>query len=173
MRWILAQLPREMPGLVIVQHMPARFIERFALRLNELSALNVAIATEGAVVTPGLALIAPGEVHLKLRGHRGRLVCELDPRDSEDLHRPSVDALFCSIADAAGPRAAGVLLTGMGRDGAAGLKRMRDAGAFTIAQDEASSVVFGMPRAAIAAGGAVRVLPLAEIPGALVNLPVE
>jgi two-component system chemotaxis response regulator CheB len=157
---ILTALPENCPGLAIAQHMPAGFTAAFARRLDTLCRIQVKEAEDGDLLHNGRALIAPGGRHLLIErapaGYRARVVD--GPLVSR--HRPSVDVLFRSVAQAAGRDAVGILLTGMGDDGAAGLKELREAGALTIAQDEASCVVFGMPRAAIAMGAAARVLPL-------------
>jgi two-component system chemotaxis response regulator CheB len=160
---VLSGLREGCPATVVAQHMPAGFTAAFARRLDGLCRIEVKEAEDGDMVCDGRALIAPGGRHLiverSVGGYRARV---LDgPLVSR--HRPSVDVLFRSVAQAAGPRATGVLLTGMGDDGAAGLKELRDAGAETIAQDEASCVVFGMPRVAIALGAAGQVLPLSAI----------
>ncbi len=157
---ILTALPENCPPLAIAQHMPAGFTAAFARRLDTLCRIQVKEAEDGDLLHNGRALIAPGGRHLLIErapmGYRARVVD--GPLVSR--HRPSVDVLFRSVAQAAGRDAVGVLLTGMGDDGAAGLKELREAGAQTIAQDEASCVVFGMPRAAIAMDAAARVLPL-------------
>ena len=164
---ILSALPTDCPPLAIAQHMPAGFTAAFARRLDQLCDIEVKEAADGDLLRPGRALIAPGGRHLAVdRSGVGYVARVLDgPLVSR--HRPSVDVLFRSVALAAGCEAIGVLLTGMGEDGAAGLKLMRDRGADTIAQDEATSVVFGMPRAAIASGAALRVVPLQGIAAAL------
>ena len=164
---ILSALPGNSPSLLIAQHMPAGYTAAFARRLDEACSIEVKEATDGDVLWGGRALIAPGGRHLLAARSTAGYVARVIDGPLVARHRPSVDVLFRSVAQAAGPDATGVLLTGMGDDGAAGLKEMRDAGADTIAQDEASSVVFGMPRAAIAAGAAARVLPLAAIAEAL------
>ena len=160
---ILTTLPENCPGLAIAQHMPAGFTAAFARRLDTLCRIQVKEAEDGDALHSGRALIAPGGRHLLIErapvGYRARVID--GPLVSR--HRPSVDVLFRSVAQAAGRDALGILLTGMGDDGAAGLKELREAGAQTIAQDEASCVVFGMPRAAIALGAASRVLPLASM----------
>lgn len=169
LRYILTTLPADAPGMVIVQHMPPGFTSALARQLNEVSALEVREARSGDRVRPGLALVAPGGHHMVLRRSGARYVVELDDGPMVRRHRPSVDVLLHSVAHAAGANAVGVLLTGMGDDGAAGLLAMRHAGAFTIAQDEATSVVFGMPREAIELGAAASVLPLDRIAGAIVT----
>ena len=150
LRSFLDAMPADGPPIVIVQHMPEQFTTAFARRLNETSAMEVREATAGDVLRPGLALVAPGDRHLTIarQGVHGFTVM-LDAAPLVNRHRPSVDVLFASAARSIGRAAIGVLMTGMGRDGAKGLLQMRSAGAFTLAQDEATSVVFGMPRAAI------------------------
>ncbi len=147
-RSILASLEPDGLAIVITQHMPAEFTERFALRLNEVSSFEVHHAAHGQLVVPGHAYVAPGGKHLLIVNRDGRYHCELNDGEIISGHRPSVDVLLSSVAEAAGPDAIGVILTGMGRDGAQGLKRMRQAGAFTIGQDRDSCVVYGMSRAA-------------------------
>jgi len=166
-REVLTRLPASSPGLVITQHIPPVFSHAFAQRLNELCHIEVAEARDGDEVRPGRALIAPGDFHLLLRRVNGGLRVAVKTGPKVCYQRPSVDVLFSSVAEAAGADAVGVLLTGMGSDGAQGLLRMRQAGARTIAQDEATSVVFGMPREAVRLGGAARVLPLGRIAAAM------
>jgi len=157
---VLTRLPANSPGIVIAQHIPAGFSRAFAERLNKFCPMRVAEATDGAEVRPGLALIAPGNFHMILRkAGAGYRVCVKDgPRVC--YQRPSADVLFTSVAEAAGPNAVGVILTGMGSDGAQGLYKMKSAGAATIAQDESTCVVFGMPKEAIRLGAVERVVPL-------------
>ncbi len=166
---ILAELPCDLPGIVIVQHMPQRFTKLFAERLNKLCAIDVKEATDGDRVIQGHALIAPGNYHMLLRRSGAEYYVEIKEGPRVNRHRPSVDVLFRSVARYAGRNAMGIILTGMGADGAVGLKEMSDAGAFTIAQDEKSSIVFGMPKEAIAIGGAKEVLPLQKIPEAITS----
>jgi two-component system chemotaxis response regulator CheB len=160
---VLTKLPATTPGIVIAQHIPPYFSRAFAMRLNDICALNVKEAEDGDAVSPGRALIAPGDFHLLLRRAAGGYAVTVKTGPRVCYQRPSVDVLFSSVAEVAGGRAVGVLLTGMGSDGAQGLLKMRRAGAHTIAQDEASCVVFGMPREAILAGAAEQVLPLGAI----------
>ena len=166
---VLTQLPASTPGIVIAQHIPPEFSRAFANRLNEICAIDVKEAQDGDVMRAGLALVAPGDFHMLLRkSERCHFVCiKTGPRVC--YQRPSVDVLFQSVADAAGRDAVGVLLTGMGADGAQGLLAMHRAGARTIAQDEATCIVFGMPREAIALGAAEQVLPLPAISGAILE----
>jgi two-component system, chemotaxis family, protein-glutamate methylesterase/glutaminase len=164
LRTILCSLPADLPGICIVQHIPGYFSKAFADRLNEVCAMDVREAQEGMELTPGLALVAPGGYHMLLRGRGGRYRVQLNLGPPLHHQRPAVDVLFDSAVRAgAGPRTVAAVLTGMGVDGAAGLARLSQAGAATIAQDEESSVVFGMPREAIRLGAAQHVLPLSEI----------
>ena len=166
---VLTALPEEVPGIVVVQHMPSGFTDMFARRLDGLSSIRVREAKHGDRVEPGLALIAPGGRHLQLtRDGRGYFVGVVDG-PLINRHKPSVDVLFRSVARMAGGNALGIIMTGMGDDGALGLKEMHDAGARTIAQDEASCVVFGMPNEAIKLGAVDTTLPLDEIADAIVN----
>jgi two-component system chemotaxis response regulator CheB len=161
---VLARLPAEVPGVVIVQHMPAGFTRMFAERLNELSALEVREADDGDEVRPGQALLAPGGLQMTVAPAAGGFVVRVAAGEKVSGHCPSVDVLMHSVARHAGPRAVGVLLTGMGSDGAEGMKAIRQAGGATLAQDEATSVVYGMPREAYLRGGADKVVPLPDIP---------
>ncbi|MEF8756564.1 MAG: chemotaxis response regulator protein-glutamate methylesterase [Accumulibacter sp.] len=165
---ILTSLPKTVPGIVVVQHMPERFTAMFAERLDSLAAIEVREARSNDRVLPGRALIAPGGRHMLLKRNGAQYHVEVVDGPPVNRHRPSVDVLFRSVARFAGRNAVGVIMTGMGDDGARGLKEMRDTGAVTIAQDEASCVVFGMPREAIRLGGVERVLPLSQIAPALV-----
>lgn len=169
-RRVLEPLPATSPGILITQHMPGGFTRSFAERLDRLSQIAVKEAEDGERVLPGHAYIAPGGQHLKLVRSGANYVAKLDEGPPVNRHRPSVDVLFHSAAQYAGRNAIGVILTGMGRDGAAGLLEMRNAGAPTIAQDEASCVVFGMPREAIALGGASEVVTLEAIAPRLMEL---
>lgn len=164
---VLTRLPRVMPGIVIVQHMPERFTASLAERLDQLCELNVREARTGDRVAPGVALIAPGGKHMTIR--RSGAYYEACVMDGPlvNRHRPSVDVLFRSVAQVAGANAVGMIMTGMGDDGARGLREMHDAGARTYAQDEASCVVYGMPKEAIRMGGVDDVIPLDRFPGAL------
>lgn len=167
---ILRSLPPNAPGTVITQHMPQYITKNFADRLNSLSPMEVREAEDGDSVVPGVALIAPGNTHLLLRRSGTRYYAQVKNGPLVNRHRPSVDVLFRSVAQTAGKNAIGVILTGMGGDGAKGLLEMRQAGAFTIAQDEASCVVFGMPKVAIEMGGADEVLSLTKISPRIVEL---
>jgi len=167
LRTILSALPDDVPGLVVVQHMPRVFTGTFARRLDTVCRIAVAEAEDGEPLTPGRALIAPGGRHLEVARLGDTLRVRLSDGPPVGRHRPSADVLFRSVARAAGAEAVGVILTGMGHDGAEGLLAMRCAGAATLAQDEASSVVFGMPASAVAAGAVQRVVGLDALPGAI------
>jgi two-component system chemotaxis response regulator CheB len=166
---VLTALPRDCPGIAIVQHMPEKFTAAFAERLNGICDVEVREAVHGERLLPGHAFIAPGGKHFMLR--RGGAYYYADVIDGPlvNRHRPSVDVLFRSVAKCAGPNALGIIMTGMGDDGARGLFEMKQAGAATAAQDEASCVVFGMPKEAIKLGAADRVMPLGQIAQALIN----
>jgi two-component system chemotaxis response regulator CheB len=164
---VLTKLPVETLGIVVVQHMPANFTGMFTQRLNSQCALEVREACHGDRVRPGLALIAPGGKHMILRREGTQYRVDLQAGPPVSRHIPSVDVLFRSVANSAGPNALGIIMTGMGDDGALGIKEMHDVGAKTIAQDEASCVVFGMPREAIRLGAADEVLSLQKIPEAI------
>ena len=164
---VLSRLPRVCPGLVIVQHMPERFTAAFAERLNQLCQIEVLEARNGDRVMPGRALIAPGGRHMLLSRSGAQYQVEIRDGPPVSRHRPSVDVLFRSVAQAAGSNALGIIMTGMGDDGARGLKEMRQAGAHTLGQDEESCVVYGMPKEALKQGAVERMLPLAEIPAAI------
>ena len=166
---VLMQLPENTPGILIVQHMPEKFTASFACRLDEKCAVRVREARNRESVVPGTALIAPGNYHLLLRRSGARFFVEINQGPLICRQRPSADILFRSVAQKAGTNAAGVLLTGMGKDGARGLLLMRQAGAKTIAQDKDTSVVFGMPQEAINLGAAESVLPLQSVPKALMD----
>jgi two-component system chemotaxis response regulator CheB len=163
LREILVHLPPRMPPILIAQHMPPGFTETFARRLNSICQIGIHEAEDGQAACHGMAYIAPGGRHLTLARRMGGYVLRVTDEPPVNRHRPSVDPLFRSIAKVAGSRAIGVMLTGMGGDGAEAMLEMRSAGAHTIAQDEASSVVFGMPRQAIALGGVREVLALGDI----------
>lgn len=160
---ILTAFPDNAPGTVIVQHMPEYFTASFASRLNEICAIEVREARDNDPVVSGTALIAPGNYQMVLRGTRSRYYVQVKRGPKVLRHRPSVDVLFKSVAYSARDRAVGALLTGMGADGADGLLEMRKAGAHTIAQDEETSVVYGMPAEAARRGGACEILPLGKI----------
>ncbi len=163
-RSILATLPVSTAGIVIVQHMPEKFVPLFAQRLNELCEIEVRVAVDGDILKPGLALVSPGNRHLVLHRMGNQYRARINDGPPIQYHRPSVDVLFQSVAKQAGNNAVGVLLTGMGADGAKGLLAMHQAGARTIAQDEKTCVVFGMPKEAIRLGAADVVTPLGNMP---------
>ena len=162
-RIVLQGMPPDCPGLVIVQHMPAAFTAAFAARLDEICRIRVKEASQDDEIVPGRALIAPGNRHLVVRKSGAHYVVGIRDTEPVNHHRPSADVLFKSVAHAAGPNAIGVILTGMGDDGASGLAEMRRSGAATFAQDEATCVVFGMPHKAIERGAVEEVLPLGRI----------
>ncbi|HYB49740.1 MAG TPA: chemotaxis response regulator protein-glutamate methylesterase [Burkholderiaceae bacterium] len=168
-REVLTRLPADSPGVLITQHMPAGFTRSFAARMDSLSRLAVCEAVDGERVLAGHVYIAPGDRHMRLSKSGSQYVIALDDSEPVNRHRPSVEVLFRSVAAIAGPNALGVMLTGMGRDGAAALVEMRKAGSFNIAQDEASCVVFGMPREAIALGAVHAVLPVTQIASRLLQ----
>lgn len=161
---ILRRLPASLPGMVIIQHMPEFFTASFAKSLNEQSALTVKEASDGDRIMGGQALVAPGGRHLKIERQGAMYYARVIQGEPVNLHRPSVDFTFFSIAESVGKNAVGILLTGMGEDGARGLKSLRDAGAYTMAQDEASSVVYGMPKKAAGLGAAQKILGLSGMP---------
>jgi len=167
---VLMQLPRNSPGVIVVQHMPANFTGPFAQRLNGICEVEVREAKNGDTVGIGQVLIAPGDLHMVLRRSGHRYYVQLGSGDKVSGHRPSVDVLFSSVAKAAGANAVGVILTGMGGDGAKGLLSMRTAGARTIGQNEASCVVYGMPKVAFELGAVERQAPLLDIPGIILDL---
>jgi two-component system, chemotaxis family, protein-glutamate methylesterase/glutaminase len=170
LRELLAAMPPDAPGIVICQHIPAAFSGAFAERLNQASAMSVVEAADGQYILPGHAYVAPGDKHLVVERDGARYRCRLSEGSPVNRHRPSVDVLFRSVAQKVGPNAIGAILTGMGDDGARGLKEMRDAGAATVAQDEASSVVWGMPGSAVRLGAAEQVVALRAIPPLLLDL---
>jgi len=160
---VLVQLPADTPGVVITQHIPKAFSTPFARRMDACCQMTVYEAQDGQMILPGHVYIAPGDRHLLVVRDGARYVCRLDDGPPVNRHKPSVDVLFRSVAQQAGRSAIGVILTGMGKDGAVGLKEMREAGSPTIAQDEATSVVWGMPGEAVAIGAAAETLPLGEV----------
>jgi len=166
---VLTKLPASCVGIVIVQHMPEKFTAMFAERLNSLCQIEVREAKNGDRVIPGRALIAPGGKHMMLKRNGAQYVVEVVDGPLVNRHKPSVDVLFRSVAKFAGKNALGIIMTGMGDDGARGLKEMQEAGARTIAQDEASCVVFGMPKEAIKLGAADQTIALDQVPVAIVQ----
>ena len=169
-REVLTRIPAASPGIVVVQHIPAVFSTAFANRLNDLCQIRVKEAADGDRVLPGQALVAPGNFHMTLKKRGGEYRVAIQDGERVCYQRPSVDVLFDSVAAVAGADAIGAILTGMGADGAQGMLKMKRAGARTIAQDEASCVVFGMPREAIRMGAADQVLPLRRIAAELMAL---
>jgi two-component system chemotaxis response regulator CheB len=165
---VLIALPPNTPPILITQHMPERFTKTWADRMNTLCRISVKEAEDGDSVLPGHALVAPGNYHMTLVRSGARYSVKINQDEPVNRHRPSVDVMFDSVAHYAGANTIGVILTGMGGDGAKGMLAMKGAGAYTIAQDEASCVVFGMPKEAIKLGGVDKVLPLEEIPAAIV-----
>jgi len=170
---VLMQMPADSPGTVITQHIPAAFSKPFSERMNSCSAMEVREASDGEQILPGHAYIAPGDRHLLVVRDGARFRCQLSDAPPVNRHRPSVDVLFRSVAQNIGPNAVGAILTGMGADGAQGLKEMRETGAWTLAQDEKTSVVWGMPGEAVACGAVCDVVPLpamaSKLQKALVN----
>lgn len=167
---VLMALPRNAPGTVIVQHMPANFTPLFAQRLNTLCSMEIREAKNGDSIIPGVALIAPGDYHMVVRRSGARYYVEIGNGEKVSGHRPSVDVLFNSVAKIAGSNAIGVILTGMGSDGAKGLFAMKNAGANTIGQDEASCVVYGMPKVAYEIGAVEKQLPLNRVADGIISL---
>jgi two-component system chemotaxis response regulator CheB len=159
----LEALPVNMPPILIVQHMPEKFTASFAKRLDDLCPIKVTEAKDGEPVVSGTVYVAPGDHHMILRAHQGKHYIKTYRGEFVNRHRPSVNVLFHSVAEIKGKHGLGIIMTGMGDDGAAGLLAMHQRGAFTLAQDEASSVVFGMPQKAILAGGVSKILPLQEM----------
>ena len=172
-RQVLEELPLTAPGIVITQHIPEYFSKAFADRLNQVCAITVSEAVDGEIIVPGHAYVAPGNRHLLVQKDGARWRCKLSDGDPVNRHKPSVDVLFDSVAASAGQNATGVILTGMGKDGARGLLKMKEFGAHTIAQDEASSVVWGMPGSAVELEAAASVLPLNKIAAELIASFVE
>ncbi|MFW5332641.1 protein-glutamate methylesterase/protein-glutamine glutaminase [Hydrogenophaga sp. ZJX-1] len=168
-REVLVPLPADSPAIVITQHMPPGFTTSFAARLNSLCRINVEEARHGQRILPGHAYIAPGGHHLRIDRSGSNYVAVVEDTEPVNRHRPSVEVLFKSAARVLGPNALGIMLTGMGADGAQAMREMKDAGSYNYVQDEASCVVFGMPRMAIQAGAAHEVLPLSQITPALLN----
>ena len=168
-RELLTHLPADFPAIAITQHMPAGFTKSYAARLDRLCRIRVAEARDGERILPGHAYLAPGGLHFSVERSGANYIARVQDGEPVNRHRPSVEVLFKSAARVVGPNALGVMLTGMGADGAHAMKEMRDAGSYNLAQDEASCVVFGMPREAIAAGAAHEVLPLAQIAPRLIE----
>ena len=167
---VLLGMPADSPAIVITQHIPPVFSAQFAQRMNRTCPMTVCEAQDGQQILPGHVYIAPGDRHLLVERSGARWVCRLDAGPPVNRHRPAVDVLFRSVAQQAGYNAIGVLLTGMGKDGAEGLRELREAGCTTIAQDEATSVIWGMPGEAVRIGAAVEVLPLLKIAPRVIQL---
>jgi len=173
LEYLFTQLPRTAPPIVVVQHMPEHFTAAFAKRLDGICQVTVKEAAHNDRVLPGMVLIAPGGKHMLLQRSGAQYRVEIKDGPLISRHRPSVDVLFRSGAQSAGANAVGIILTGMGDDGAHGLKEMHDAGALTIAQDEASCVVYGMPKEAVKLGGVDGILPLSAIPQLIMQAPTR
>lgn len=169
-REVLCAMPADAPGIVITQHIPAAFSKAFANRVNGLAAMNVSEAKDGQQILPGHAYIAPGDQHLYVIKSGARYICKLDDGDPVNRHKPSVEVLFDSVAKSVGPNAIGVMLTGMGEDGAKAMVRMREAGAINLIQDEATSVVWGMPGAAFKYGAGTDLIPLQKMAERIIKL---
>lgn len=170
---VLMEMPADAPGIVIAQHIPEGFSTTFAKRMDSLSAMTVYEASDQQQVLPGHVYIAPGNRHLRIIRDGARFVCCLDDGEPVNRHKPSVDVLFNSVAENIGQNAIGAILTGMGKDGAKGLLAMRETGARTIAQDEKTSVVWGMPGSAVKLDAAQQILPLQSIAENILNISVE
>jgi two-component system chemotaxis response regulator CheB len=166
---VLVQMPADTPGTLIVQHMPEGFTRAFSERLNTLCAMQISEARDGDSVIPGRALIAPGNSHMSLRRSGAKYYVDVKQGPLVMRHRPSVEVLFQSVAKFGGANAIGVMLTGMGNDGSTGMLEMKKAGAFNIAQDEASCVVFGMPKEAIKLGAVDKIVPLDKVPRTILD----
>ncbi len=167
---VLIRMPADAPGMVISQHIPEAFSGPFSKRMNSCSAMTVYEAHDGQQILPGHVYIAPGSHHLLIERDGARFICRLNDGPAVNRHRPSVDVMFRSVAQNVGPNAIGVILTGMGNDGAAGMRELNEVGANTIAQDEKTSVVWGMPGEAVKLGGVDNILPLNSIPGKIISL---
>jgi two-component system chemotaxis response regulator CheB len=166
---VLVRMPADSPGIAITQHMPPGFTTSFAARLNGLCQITVQEAVHGARILPGHAYIAPGGKQFRVDRSGANYVCVVEDGELVNRHKPSVEVLFKSMARVVGPNAFGIMLTGMGGDGAKAMKEMKDAGSYNFVQDEASCIVFGMPKEAIVHGAADEVLPLTEIASALLR----
>ena len=169
LEFLLNELPAGLPGIVIVQHLPESFTKSFADRLNKNSVINISEATDNVEIKPGSVHIAKGNKHMVVQKRGEKSYIRVTGGEKIHYHRPSVDVLFNSVAEEFGPMATGVILTGMGSDGAKGLLKMREKGAYTIGQDETSSVVYGMPKVAYELGAVSNQLPLEEIPDKIIE----
>jgi two-component system chemotaxis response regulator CheB len=167
---VLRHLPPDMPGIVVTQHIPGPFSKSFAARVNRYSQLAVAEARDGEKICRGHVYIAPGDKHLQIEKHGSSYICKLNDGPLVNRHKPAVDVMFNSLAKSVGKDAVGILLTGMGRDGAAGLEAMKKSGAKTMVQDEQSSVVWGMPREAVKRGVVDEIISLQSLPKRLIEL---
>ena len=173
LKTVLTGMPPNAPGTLVVQHMPAKFTTSFAERLNELSAMTIKEAKDGDSLVNGVALLAPGNYHMLLKRSGARYYVQVKKGPLVHHQRPAVDVLFHSVANYAGSNAIGVILTGMGADGAIGLLKMKEAGAGTVAQDEKSCIVFGMPKEAIKLGAADKVVPLNSVSKTVLNMIIK
>lgn len=169
LREVLSALPENMPPIIVTQHIPASFSNRFATRLNEQCALTVQEAKEGDVLRPGNVYIAPGSHHIRIRRHGHQMVCSLDDGEPVNRHKPSVEVMFASVCELSPQHVTAVMLTGMGEDGSLMMKTLADAGAHTLVQDEATSLVWGMPGAAVKYGAAKEIVPLDKMASQLVS----
>lgn len=170
---VITALPAASPAVVVTQHMPASFTSTFARRLNGISAVNVAEAIDNARILPGHVYLAPGDQHLRIARSGANYVCKVGGQERITGHCPSVDVLFDSVSTAVGKNAIGIILTGMGKDGAKGLLAMREAGAATLGQDEATSVVYGMPKVAFDSGAVMEQLPLGKIARRVLDICIQ
>lgn len=170
---VLTKLPAEVPGIVVAQHIPGAFSGSFANRLNDISQLQVAEAKDGDVIRPGVVFIAPGDRHLEVKKSGAKYICKVTDGPEVNRHKPSVEVLMNSVAKYVGPNAMGIMLTGMGADGAKGMLKMKEQGAYNIAQDEKSSVVWGMPGSAVKIGAVDKEVTLSKIPQEIVNYYIK
>ncbi len=166
---VLAELPANVPGIVVAQHIPGAFSGSFSKRLNEISSLQVSEAKDGDVIRPGVVYIAPGDRHLEVKKSGAKYICKVFDGAEVNRHKPSVEVLMNSVAKYVGPNAMGIMLTGMGADGAQGMLRMKEQGAYNVAQDEKSSVVWGMPGSAVKVGAVDKEVTLSKIPQEIIN----
>jgi len=169
LRDVLGRFPANMPGVVVTQHIPASFSERFAKRLDETCAMKVVEASDGELIKPGVIYVAPGDVHLRVIRQGAAYCCRLDDGPLVNRHKPAVDVMYNSLLELKPEHVTAALLTGMGSDGAEGMLGLKQQGSYTIAQDEASSLVWGMPGSAVKMGAACDILPLDQVAAAIVN----